>query len=87
MDQALAALGIGSKKYPTVITELPGVRLVNQYQAMDHPTPTKPPSRPAARPFFQVMPAILQPQARPTMRAGTKVISNSSHHGNISRKR
>ena len=79
MTQALAALGMGSTKYPTVITSFPGIRLVNQYQATEHATPMKPPASPAARPFRQVMPAILLAQSRPTMRAGTKVSSKSSH--------
>ena len=58
MAQALAALGMGSKKYPTEMTALPGIRLVNQYQAIEHATPTKPPASPAARPFRQVKAAI-----------------------------
>ena len=42
---------------------------------------------PAASPFRQVMTAILQPQARPTTMAGTKVSSNRSHYGKMSREK
>jgi len=33
------------------------------------------------------MTAILQPQARPTTMAGTKVSSNRSHYGKMSREK
>ena len=41
MAQSPSAVGLGSMKYPTMITSLPGIRLVNQYQAMEHATPMK----------------------------------------------
>lgn len=51
MIQALAALGMGSMKYPTMITSLLGISEVSQYQAMEHVTPTIPPASPATSPF------------------------------------
>ena len=78
MAQALAPLGTGRMKYPTVITLLPGIRLVNQYQPIVHATPTRPPAIPATKPFRQVISAILQAQSMPTVRAGMKVSASKN---------